>query len=505
MAFVIEQSVDLRTVNRPYVYEQALEYADAQAHCWRVRVMDGTRAASLAGMTATCYFTRPAGASEIREDPDVRSVTVMQSAQIDGNIVQCLFEAACYAGVGGATAIMRLARDRQVIATAVLVCTLRRGISDSVVDSSGLIPSLDQLLAQIEAAEAAAQAANDAAESANAQAEAASAAAAAADREAGRAQEAAAAARGWADATATAQAGEEAGVELTTQTGGAKELHFTLPRGETGATPDITFSALTGEPGTDVLLEQSGTAEQPHILLTIPRGDTGAIEGLDYYSGAPAALGVASPGTANGVARGNHVHPMPTAKEVGARPDTWTPTAQDVGARPDTWTPTAEDVGAYPVGSVYISAVSTSPASLFGGVWEQIKDAFLLSAGDDYAAGSTGGAAEITLGTANLPAHAHTRGTMDITGSLYCYSAYNKGNDDYWTNATSGAFYKDPDNYNEEGSTLNQSENADLDACRMVSFKASRAWTGETSYVGEGEAFSSMPPYLTVYMWKRVK
>jgi hypothetical protein len=37
---------------------------------------------------------------------------------------------------------------------------------------------------------------------------------------------------------------------------------------------------------------------------------------------------------------------MPTAAQVGARPNTWTPTADEVGARPKTWTPTAEEVGA---------------------------------------------------------------------------------------------------------------------------------------------------------------
>ena len=45
----------------------------------------------------------------------------------------------------------------------------------------------------------------------------------------------------------------------------------------------------------------------------------------------------------------------------------------------------------YPVGSVYISVSETSPASLFGGTWERIKDTFLLAAGDTYNAGSTGG------------------------------------------------------------------------------------------------------------------
>ena len=40
----------------------------------------------------------------------------------------------------------------------------------------------------------------------------------------------------------------------------------------------------------------------------------------------------------------------------------------------------------YPVGSIYLSLNSTSPASLFGGTWKQIKDRFLLAAGDTYAA-----------------------------------------------------------------------------------------------------------------------
>ena len=84
--------------------------------------------------------------------------------------------------------------------------------------------------------------------------------------------------------------------------------------------PNPTFEVRTGEPGTQVQIAQSGTAENPIIILTIPRGDTGAVDGIDYYEGSPSALGTASPGTANGVARGNHVHPMPTAEDVGALP-----------------------------------------------------------------------------------------------------------------------------------------------------------------------------------------
>jgi hypothetical protein len=62
----------------------------------------------------------------------------------------------------------------------------------------------------------------------------------------------------------------------------------------------------------------------------------------------------------------------------------------------------------YPVGSIYISTVSTSPKVLFGvGEWEQIKDRFLLGAGDTYNAGATGGEASVTLTRAQMPEHNH--------------------------------------------------------------------------------------------------
>ena len=48
----------------------------------------------------------------------------------------------------------------------------------------------------------------------------------------------------------------------------------------------------------------------------------------------------------------------------------------------------------YPVGSIYMSMDNTSPASLFGGTWEQLKDRFLIGAGNSYAVNETGGTTE---------------------------------------------------------------------------------------------------------------
>lgn len=62
---------------------------------------------------------------------------------------------------------------------------------------------------------------------------------------------------------------------------------------------------------------------------------------------------------------------------------------------------TYDDV--YPIGSIYMSTSSTSPASMFGGTWTQIKDRFLLAAGDTYAAGKTDGYATHELTEDQLP------------------------------------------------------------------------------------------------------
>ena len=65
----------------------------------------------------------------------------------------------------------------------------------------------------------------------------------------------------------------------------------------------------------------------------------------------------------------------------------------------------------YPVGSIYMSVNSTSPAELFGGTWEQIKDTFLLGSGS-YTLGATGGEKTHTLSESELPA---ISGSMNFT------------------------------------------------------------------------------------------
>jgi len=72
-------------------------------------------------------------------------------------------------------------------------------------------------------------------------------------------------------------------------------------------------------------------------------------------------------------------------------------------------------LAAHPVGSLYWTSVNENPATTFGGgTWEQIKDKFILAAGDTYSQGATGGSATVTLTEAQMPVHTHT---MENAGS----------------------------------------------------------------------------------------
>lgn len=128
----------------------------------------------------------------------------------------------------------------------------------------------------------------------------------------------------------------------------------------------------------------------------------------------------------------------------------------------------------HPVGSLYISNDPTSPASLFGGTWEQIKDRFILAAGDTYAAGSTGGSAS----------HNHSIGK--IFAAAYFNGSYVDYN--YFGNIEWGSNYR---NILPNGTTESGPANAYHNA-------------GIKIYGSPTKESGNLPPYLTVYVWQRI-
>jgi len=171
----------------------------------------------------------------------------------------------------------------------------------------------------------------------------------------------------------------------------------------------------------------------------------------------------------------------------------------------------------YPVGRIIISMDPTNPATLYGGTWERIGSGrTIIDCGGGYTAGTPGGAATVTLTEAQMPKHkhsgttsesgdhAHTRGTMDITGRILSCEQPSR---DY----TQGAFYHAGEWGSNNGIGANGSDG------RWINyFKASNSWTGQTSTngkhshtfttseAGSGTAHNNMPPYMPAYIWRRI-
>ena len=125
----------------------------------------------------------------------------------------------------------------------------------------------------------------------------------------------------------------------------------------------------------------------------------------------------------------------------------------------------------YPIGSIYMSVNATSPNQLFGGDWRQITDKFLLGASGTYPVNSSGGEKTHKLTVAEMPSHSHT--------SLY-YDSNSTG-----TQGVNWGF-----NYTNNSS-------------HSVRSGANEASSG-IGNVGGSVAHNNMPPYVAVYMWKRI-
>lgn len=119
----------------------------------------------------------------------------------------------------------------------------------------------------------------------------------------------------------------------------------------------------------------------------------------------------------------------------------------------------------YPVGSIYLSVNSTSPAAKFGGTWTPIENLFLYPVPTSTAAGVQGGESSHTLTVAEMPSHTHKT-----------YMAY-------------GA--------NGDGPNIPIYE-------RSTNKCEGYAILPDTSAVGGNTAHNNMPPYMTMYAWYRV-
>ena len=315
MANLIGKNTVIVDLDKPLVRKNiglAMASGDKLANRYGVQLFRNGAEADASSCTVTGYLIMP------------NDETLRINGTASGNLVYVDIPESGYQYDGAFTLTIKIAGNGMTKAVAIFDGKIAKTASETIVDDDRILYGVEEILALIDRMEqaetdatTAAGKANTATTKANTATSNANTATTNANTATSRANTAAAMIEGMTVSTSDVGAGTPASAEIS-DANGVKNIHFNLRQGITGATPNITFQVETGEPGTQVEIEQTGTAENPVIKLTIPRGDTGAVDGVDYFAGNPSALGEASPGTANGVARGDHVHPMPDALDVGA-------------------------------------------------------------------------------------------------------------------------------------------------------------------------------------------
>lgn len=119
----------------------------------------------------------------------------------------------------------------------------------------------------------------------------------------------------------------------------------------------------------------------------------------------------------------------------------------------------------YPIGSVYSSYTSTSPATRFGGTWTAITGRFpYYNAGTD-----TGGSNTHSLTQAQMPRHNHPVSGVVLTAAGSTYVAYQ-------------VYYSFTQGDTSTGYT---------------------GGSGTAQSASNGAAHNNMPAYQTLYAWRR--
>ena len=163
-------------------------------------------------------------------------------------------------------------------------------------------------------------------------------------------------------------------------------------------------------------------------------------------------------------------------------------TAESAASQVNAAIQSARDI-MYPVGSIYMSVNSTSPASLFGGTWTawgsgRAPVGINTSDSNFNAVEKTGGASTHTLTTAQMPSHKHSyvvqnrgyaaSGLNIPTEHGACKKNVAAGSDLYALQPTFGG--------------------SEMDAYGYFNISAS----------GGGGAHNNLQPYIVCYMWKRI-
>lgn len=158
---------------------------------------------------------------------------------------------------------------------------------------------------------------------------------------------------------------------------------------------------------------------------------------------------------------------------------------------------------AYPIGAYYISSSPTSPATLFGGTWVQVKDRMILAVGDTYTSvGATGGSATTRLVVNNIPSHNHTCSTTGSHSHGASTGSAGSHTHKYLTRNGSGASGNVAEMQWSGGGYDGNMSSAGAHT-HGVTINANGNHAHSIGYTGSGTAFTTISPYITAYVWRR--
>ena len=182
--------------------------------------------------------------------------------------------------------------------------------------------------------------------------------------------------------------------------------------------------------------------------------------------------------------------------------------------------------GTIPIGGIIMWSGASTPSgwalcdgtTVNGYATPNLQDKFVVGAGSGYSIGNVGGEATKTLGTANLPSHTHTAGSLAATGGNHSHSFSGSGSNTHNHNFKSAQQGADRDESNnaiedqqDEGLTgFYQTENATISitvsGTTGASGNLSLGVGGNTGDQGGtmGQAFDNLPPYYAIAYIMRI-
>ena len=261
---------------------------DSAAHRFELTIMRAGVQEELTGCKVVCKFYRMAESAVVSVDGTIE----------DGKAVAVLNKA-CYDYIGRFALTIAIQNGEEETTVFYGDGYMHGQRADTSISGEYIIYDINTLLEKIAEIDAATQAANTATSNANTATANANTATGKANTAANTANTAATNANAAKDA-ANAAAGKinnmtVSAMPVSTGTAtaalstvdGHYHLALGLPKGDTGATPQISVQVQTGAAGSEAQVSVSGTAENPVIHLTIPRGDVGNIGVLTINGKAP--------------------------------------------------------------------------------------------------------------------------------------------------------------------------------------------------------------------------